>query len=204
MKRFVFVLMIFVLLFSVLTMNTMLAFAEGENDETAGTEETVPDGEGTENGGEGTTPDGDGSENGGEETTPDGEGTENGGEETAPEGDGEGETEQTPDNQEAAPEPGSEEELNGLFAEMGAILGDIKNDFVEIVNNIINFIASNETYKSIAGIVLAVLGVLFIPILVAVLVIAYVAIAAIVIVSTALMSLLELVIGIIPGVAFII
>lgn len=185
MKRFIFVLMIFVLVFSVFTMNTMLAFAEGE-DTSAGTEETTPDGEGTENGGEETAPDGEGTENGGEETTPDGE------------------TEGTPENEDTTSEPGSEEELNGLLAEMGAILGDIKDDFVEVVNGIINFIASNETYKSIAGIVLAILGVLFIPILVAVLVIAYIAIAAIVIVATALVSFLELLIGIIPGVAFII
>lgn len=190
MKRLIFVLMIFVLVFSVFTMNSMLVFAEGE-DTSTGTEDTLPDGEGS-------------TEEGGEESAPDGEGTEAGGEETAPEGDGEGETEQTPENEGTAPEPGSEEELNGLFAEMGAILGDIKDDFVEVVNGIIDFIASNETYKSIAGIVLAVLGVLFIPILVAVLVIAYVAIAAIVVVATALMSLLELIIAIIPGVAFII
>ncbi len=201
MKRFIFVLMIFVLVFSVFTMNTMLAFAEGE-DTSAGTEETTPDGEGTENGGEETTPDGEGTDNGGEETTPDGEGTEGGSEETTPDGDGEGEG--TPENEDTTAEPGSEEELNGLFAEMGAILVDIKDDFVEVVNGIINFIASNETYKSIAGIVLAILGVLFIPILVAVLVIAYIAIAAIVIVATALVSFLELLIGIIPGVAFII
>ena len=180
MKRFIFVLMIFVLIFSVFTMNSMLVFAEGEGEETTGTEETVPEGDtSTEEGTEETAPEGDTS-------------TEEGTEETLPETD------------EKAPEPGSEEEIQGLFAELVKVLGDIKNDFVEIVQGIVNFISDNETYKSIAGIVLAVLGALFIPILVAVLAIAYIAIAAIVIVSTALVSLLELLIGLIPGIAFII
>ena len=197
MKRFIFVLMIFVLVFSVFTMNSMLAFAEGESDEAAGTEETVPGGEGsTEEGGEEAIPDGEGTDESGE-STPDGEGTE-----ATP--DGEGEMEQTPGDDETAPESGSEEEPQGWFAEMSTILGDLKDDFMEIVNNVIAFINSNETYKSIAGGVLAALAILFIPILVAVLIVAYIAIAAIVIVATALMSMLELVITLIPGIAFII
>ena len=73
MKRFIFLLMIFVLVFSVFALNTMLVAAEGEEDTSSGTEETIPEGEGdgTEGGAEG-----DATENGGEELPPEGEGTE--------------------------------------------------------------------------------------------------------------------------------
>lgn len=184
MKRLIFILMIFVLVFSVFTMNTMLAFAEGESEETTGTEETLPEG-------------------GEEATTPDTEEAEPSEDETTPEGGVESEIEQETEDP-TAPESGSEEELNGLFAEMGKILGDIKNDFVELVINLINFIKSDETYTNIATGFLAALAVIFVPILIAVLAIAYISIAAIVIVATALMSMLELIITLIPGVAFII
>ena len=144
MKRLIFMFMIFVLVFSVLTVNSVLVFAEGEGDELTGTEETVPEGDGTE------------------------------GEQQQPENNEGSESE----------ELSTEEELAVLFDEL----------FI-VVDDLVEFIQNDETYSTIFGAILAVLAIIIIPFLVGILVIAYIAIAAVVIITSALMSLLEVIVG---------
>lgn len=184
MKRFIFLLMIFVLVFSVFSLNTMLVAAEGEEDTSSGTEETIPEGEGdgTEGGAEG-----DATENGGEELPPEGEGTEDGGEELPPEDEG---TEETEDELTASQE---------LFA----LVDELKEEIFGLVKDIWNFICSNETYKNIATAVVAVVAILLIPIIIALAVIAYIAMAVTIWVAGALMSLIEAIIAIAMGAVFI-
>ena len=110
--------------------------------------------------------------------------------------DGEGEKQPAPEGE---GELSENEELGGLFDELWAILIELKDDFVELVDDLIVFIESDETYSNIATIVLAVLAVIFIPFLIALLVIGYILIAIILIIVTAVMWVLEWALGAIMG-----
>ena len=189
MKRLIFILMVFVLVFTVFVANTMFVFAEGE-DVSTGTEETLPGGE-EENSGEGESetetlpPENDGAESGGEE----------GGEQTPPENEEieDGEEELPPENAET---PSKSQEILGLVTKL-------KDDIWGVIEDVFNFIVSNETYKNIATAILGVLAVLILPFLVAVLVIVFVAMAAIITISSALMSLVEAITAFVVGAMFI-
>ena len=167
MKRLIFILMAFVLVFTVFVANTMLVFAEGE-DVSTGTEETLPEGEGE----------------GGEQTPPENEGTGEGGEQTPPENEG------------------TEEELSASEELMG-LVGKLKDEIFGLIGDVFNFITSNETYKTIATAILGILAILIVPFLVAVLVVVFVAMAAVITISSALMSLVEAITGLVVGAMFI-
>ena len=191
MKRLIFVLMILVLVFSVFAANSMFVFAEGEDASTE-TEETVPgeeENEGTEEGGEELPPENEGTEEGGEELPPENEGTEEGGEELPPETEDEVVEDET--TEEPTEEPTEETEEGKLSDELFALVGELKDEFVSLFEDVWNFIISNETYKSIFTALLAVVAILLIPVFLAVLVIAFVAMTVIIWVAGALMTLLE-------------
>ena len=177
MKRLIFVLMILVLVFSVFAANSMFVFAEGEDASTE-TEETVPGEEENE-----------GTEEGGEELPPENEGTEEGGEELPPETEDEVVEDET--TEEPIEEPTEETEEGKLSDELFALVGELKDEFVSLFEDVWNFIISNETYKSIFTALLAVVAILLIPVFLAVLVIAFVAMTVIIWVAGALMTLLE-------------
>ena len=177
MKRLIFVLMILVLVFSVFAANSMIVFAEGEDASTE-TEETIPGEEENE-----------GTEEGGEELPPENEGTEEGGEELPPETEDEVVEDET--TEEPTEEPKEETEEEKLSEELFSLVGELKDEFVSLFEDVWNFIVSNETYKSIFTALLAVLAILLIPVFVAVLVIAFVAMTVIIWVAGALMTLLE-------------
>ena len=181
MKRLIFILMAFVLVFTVFVANTMLVFAEGE-DVSTGTEETLPEGEGE--GGEELPPENEGTGESGEQTPPENEGTEEGGEQTPPENEG------------------TEEELSASEELMG-LVGKLKDEIFGLIEDVFNFITSNETYKTIATAIIGVLAILIVPFLVAVLVIVFVAMAAVITISSALMSLVEAITGLVVGAMFI-
>ncbi len=184
MKRLIFILMAFVLVFTVFAANTMLVFAEGE-DVSTGTEETLPEGEGE--GGEQTPPENEGTEEGGEQTPPENEGTEDSGEQTPPENEGTTEDEE---------DLSASEELMGL-------VGKLKDEIFGLIEDVFNFITSNETYKNIATAIIGVLAILIVPFLVAVLVVVFVAMAAVITISSALISLVEAITGLVVGAMFI-
>ena len=195
MKRLLFIMMILMLVFSVFTVNSMLVFAEGEDEDPAGSEETIPEGDGDST----TVPEG--GEGSGELPPED---TKEGGEELPPEGENDGEQDSTDNNENQESEPTDEEEIKGLFAELGTVLGEVKDEFVGMFKDLLAFIGNNETYSTIAGVLLAVIAILFIPLIIALLVIGYIAIAMIVVVSSALMSLIELVVSTFVGALFLV
>lgn len=202
MKRLIFVLMILVLALSVFFMNSTAIFAEGEDvdSDSTGNEETVPEGEGdsvTVPDGEGETDSEEGTE-GGVETLPDDEGSEN---ETT-DGEGETTTEETPKDESSSNEATGG--LEGILAELQgfdveATINDVKDKLFGVVDEIWNFIASNETYKNIATAICAVVAFICIPIVIGAVVLAYIAIGAIVVVAGALTTVIELILGMLLG-----
>ncbi len=133
-------------------------------------------------------------------------------EETLPEGgdtgsDSEAEDSVTEDKEEKESgflESEEMQELTGLVGEIKTILGEVKNEFVGVFNEVKAFIESNETYKNIFTAILACLAIVFLPFLVAIMVLGYIAIAVIVLISSALMSVVEFVVGWFVGAAFIV
>ena len=128
-------------------------------------------------------------------------------EETLPEGGDTGSDSEAEDKEEKDPgflESEEMQELTGLVGEIKTILGEVKNEFVGVFNEVKAFIASNETYKNIFTAILACLAIVFLPFLVAIMVLGYIAIAVIVLISSALMSVVEFVVGWFVGVAFIV
>ena len=191
MKRIIFIFMILVLALSVFAMNSALVFAEGEDvgDGSVGTEVTLPEGDGTENEGGETLPEGDGTENEGGETLPEGDGTENEGGENSSES-------ENKDSEQAA--------LDELRAALGDFsieeaLAELKGALLGVLENIWNFIVSDDTYKNIATILCAAVAFICIPIVIGAVVLGYIAGGAIVVVSGALMKVVEAIITIILG-----
>ena len=176
MKRLIYLLMIFMLIFSVFAMNSICVFAEGED--TSGAEETVPEGDNE------AAPDGEGET----EQAPDTD-------EEKTESDCEIEPEQTTGSDDTESGEGDLGELSSLFGDLGASLTDLKDEFVGIVSNWIEFIKNDETYSSIAGIVLAVLAVIFVPILVAVLVFIYLIAAMVISIVSVLVGMVDVVVN---------
>ena len=125
-----------------------------------------------------------------------GEDVSTGTEETLPEGEGEGGEQTPPENE------GTEEELSASQELMG-LVGKLKDEIFGLIGDVFNFITSNETYKTIATAILGILAVLIVPFLVAVLVVVFVAMAAVITISSALMSLVEAITGLVVGAMFI-
>ena len=190
MKRFVSILLIIMLIVSAFSFSSISSFAEdGVNeDTTTGETDNVPD----EN--EGTDPEGDPTPN----ETPDGEG------EQAPDGEGEqapdsdGET--IPDSEgEPTPDEATDpivEFIKGI--PYGEEILNVWNTIKGYLDQIVAFINSEDTYKNIFTAILAIVAILFIPILLGILVVVYVAIAAMIVFAGALTGLAELFMGMIP------
>ena len=196
---------------SVFVMNSIVAYAEGEDvgGESAGTEETLPEDEGTGEGtetppadegtGEGTeTPPEDEGAGGGTETLPEGDGTENGGEQAPSEDEGTNEGTETPpeDDESKDAEREAWDNLLGALGEfkLGTSLDELKGTLFGFVEKMWSFITSNETYKNIATALVAILAFLVIPVVLGLVVVAYVAGAMVVVVSSALMTVVEVLI----------
>lgn len=103
----------------------------------------------------------------------------------------------------------AEESAEGMNIE--AILGELGVDFSSIeqelaaltaeakgyIDGIVNMIMEDETYRSIATAVLAILAVLLFPVIIALIFIAYVTIAMMIIFAGALTAVVELLVGIV-------
>ena len=83
------------------------------------------------------------------------------------------------------------------------LVSKLKDEIFGLIGDVFNFITSNETYKTIATAILGILAVLIVPFLVAVLVVVFVAMAAVITISSALMSLVEAITGLVVGAMFI-
>ena len=103
--------------------------------------------------------------------------------------------------EEVTEEISKQEELAGLFDDLGGALSDLADEFVAVFDSVVEFITSDETYSSIAGVILAVLAVIFVPILIAILVIVYLIIAAVMIVTSALGQVVGLILKVFSGVS---
>jgi chromate transport protein ChrA len=83
--------------------------------------------------------------------------------------------------------------------DMGSLLSELKVAVKELVLEIINFIKSNETYKNIATAILAVLAILFLPLVLGVVVIVFVAIVAMETFVGAMVKIVEIILAVIPS-----
>lgn len=96
------------------------------------------------------------------------------------------------------------------FAEEGAAesnteqtLEGIKSDMGDVVDKILVFIKSDETYEELATILLAVLLIIFVPIIVGLFFIAYLIIAVLTLFASALGAVIEMLTGLLVGAMFI-
>lgn len=122
-----------------------------------------------------------------EDTTPEGDGTT---EETQPEGDNEGTA------------TGETDLIANFLASFIPVeaLGRLKDALFSFVERLWDFIMSDETYSNVATAVLAVLGILAIPVVVGVVVVIYGIIGGMIIVAGALTAVVELFLGMIGNV----
>lgn len=206
MKRIISILLILTLAMSVFTVTSIYSFAEEtgtENTETINPEEettnTPTDGEGEETDaptdGEGTGTDAPTEGEGEGEGTTEGEG----------EGEGEGTTEgdgTTEDGEETPEEDDNSNPINDFLAEYLPVeaLGDLKDTLFGFIDDVWDFIMSEESYQNLATGALAVLALFMIPILIGLVVVVYAAIGAMIIFASALTSILELIFPMIPGI----
>lgn len=82
-------------------------------------------------------------------------------------------------------------------------LEGIKSDMGGIVDKILTFIKSDETYEDVATILLAVLLIVFVPIIVGLFFIAYLIIAVMTLFASALGAVIEVLTGLLVGAMFI-
>lgn len=82
-------------------------------------------------------------------------------------------------------------------------LEGIKSDMGGIVDKILAFIKSDETYEDVATILLAVLLIVFVPIIVGLFFIAYLIIAVMTLFASALGAVIEVLTGLLVGAMFI-
>ena len=194
MKRIISILLILTLAMSVFTVTSIYSFAEESG--TENTETTNPEEETTN-----TPTDGEGEET---DTPTDGEGT---GTDAPTEGEGEGEgtTEgdgTTEDGEETPEEDDNSNPINDFLAEYLPVeaLGDLKDTLFGFIDDVWDFIMSEESYQNLAKGALAVLALFMIPILIGLVVVVYAAIGAMIIFASALTSILELIFPMIPGI----
>lgn len=82
-------------------------------------------------------------------------------------------------------------------------LEGIKSDLGGVVDKILAFIKSDETYENVATILLAVLLIIFVPIIVGLFFIAYLIIAVMTLFASALGAVIEVLTGLLVGAMFI-
>lgn len=82
-------------------------------------------------------------------------------------------------------------------------LEGIKSDMGDVVDKILVFIKSDETYEELATILLAVLLIIFVPIIVGLFFIAYLIIAVLTLFASALGAVIEMLAGLLVGAMFI-
>ncbi len=82
-------------------------------------------------------------------------------------------------------------------------LEGIKSDMGDVVDKILVFIKSDETYEELATILLAVLLIIFVPIIVGLFFIAYLIIAVLTLFASALGAVIEMLTGLLVGAMFI-
>ena len=196
MKRIISILLILTLAMSVFTVTSIYSFAEESG--TENTETTNPE-EDTTN----TPTDGEGE---GTDTPTDGEGT---GTDAPAEGEGEGEGEgttegdgTTEDGEETPEDDDNSNPINDFLAEYLPVeaLGDLKDTLFGFIDDVWDFIMSEESYQNLATGALAVLALFMIPILIGLVVVVYAAIGAMIIFASALTAVLELIFPMIPGI----
>ena len=204
MKRIISILLILTLAMSVFTVTSIYSFADEtgtENTETTNPEEettnTPTEGEGEETD---TPTDGEGT---GTDAPTEGEGEGEG--TTEGEGEGEGTTEgdgTTEDGEETPEEDDNSNPINDFLAEYLPVeaLGDLKDTLFGFIDDVWDFIMSEESYQNLATGALAVLALFMIPILIGLVVVVYVAIGAMIIFASALTAVLELIFPMIPGI----
>ena len=83
--------------------------------------------------------------------------------------------------------------------DMGSLLTELKVAVKELAWEIINFIKSEETYKNIATAILAVLAILFLPLILGVVVMVFVAIVAMESFVGAMVKIAEIILSVIPS-----
>ena len=195
MKRIISILLILTLAMSVFTVTSIYSFAEESG--TENTETTNPE-EDTTN----TPTDGEGE---GTDTPTDGEGT---GTDAPAEGEGEGEGEgttegdgTTEDGEETPEDDDNSNPINDFLAEYLPVeaLGDLKDTLFGFIDDVWDFIMSEESYQNLATGALAVLALFMIPILIGLVVVVYAAIGAMIIFASALTAVLELIFPMSPG-----
>lgn len=196
MKKFVSILLIMTLVFSLFTVTSISTYAEEETGDDV-VEDITPDDTTTEDEGateEDTTTDDETVEDDttGDETVEDDTTTDEtpeGGEEIAPDEDGEEEVEGTTENSIMA--------FLESFIPVEALKG-LADALFGLVGQMWDFVMSNETYSTIATAVLAVLAFLTIPFVFGVVVVVYVSISGMMIFAGAMTGIIELIFPMIP------
>ncbi len=82
-------------------------------------------------------------------------------------------------------------------------LEGLKADLKGVIDKVIAFIKSDETYENVATVLLAILLILFVPILIGVFFLAYLVIAVMTLFASALVAVIELLAGLLIGAVFI-
>lgn len=82
-------------------------------------------------------------------------------------------------------------------------LEGLKSDLKGVVDKVIAFIKSDETYTNIATILLAVLLIIFVPILIGIFFLVYLIVAVMTLFASALVAVIEVLSGLLLGAVFI-
>ena len=184
MKRFASILLIFMLVFSVFTMMTLSAFAEeGATDTNTGDTTDDTTGDSTDDTTGGSTDDT--TDDSTDDTTDDSTDDTTGG--------------STDDTTDGETDDAGEEELS-FTGKILVFLKDMEAQLFGVIDEILVFINSNETYKNAATIALAVLAVLLLPVIIGLIVVIYVAVGAMILFAGALVAIIEVVIQTVAGI----
>lgn len=94
-------------------------------------------------------------------------------------------------------------EEGGSMSSAEQTLEGLKADLKGVVDKVIAFIKSDETYTNIATILLAVLLIIFVPILIGVFFLVYLVVAVMTLFASALVAVIEVLSGLLLGAVFI-